>query len=90
MDDVDFGYPKYYDVYLDDLHTSYTRIHHSRLLTFRGRNLPHDEEVAENYWGASEIEHIYEELQKRNTTSANIAQLVFQANVRTLKMSDFG
>ena len=29
-------------------------------------------------------------LQKRSATSANIAQLVFQANITTLKMSDFG
>ena len=41
-------------------------------------------------WGASELEHIWEELQKRNATSANIVQLIFQANVTTLKMSSFG
>ena len=46
--------------------------------------------LAENHWGASELEHIWEELQKRSATSANIAQLVFQANVTTLKMADFG
>ena len=36
------------------------------------------------------MEHIYEELQKRSATSANIAQLVFQANITTLKIGDFG
>ena len=65
-------------------------IHHSRLLRFNGRPLPRNEAVSENYWGASELEHIWDELQKRSATSANIAQLVFQANITTLKMSDFG
>jgi hypothetical protein len=66
------------------------KIHHSRVLRFIGRELPYMETVAENYWGASELEHIWDELQKRSATSANIAQLVFQANITTLKMGDLG
>ena len=66
------------------------KIHHSRVLRFVGRELPYMETVAENYWGASELEHIWDELQKRNATSANIAQLVFQANITTLKMGHLG
>jgi hypothetical protein len=66
------------------------KIHHSRVLRFVGRELPYMETVAENYWGASELEHIWDELQKRSATSANIAQLVFQANITTLKMGHLG
>ena len=66
------------------------RIHHSRVLRFVGRELPQREMERENFWGASELEHIWEELQKRSAASANIAQLIFQANITTLKMSDFG
>ena len=66
------------------------KIHHSRVLRFVGRELPYMETVAENYWGASELEHIWDELQKRSATSANIAQLIFQANITTLKMGDLG
>ena len=66
------------------------RIHHSRVLRFIGRELPRMETIAENYWGASELEHIWEELQKRSATSANIAQLIFQANITTLKMGNLG
>jgi hypothetical protein len=90
MDDPEFGYPKYYDVILDNTSSETLRIHHSRLLRFTGRMLPIQEEINEEYWGASELEHVYEELQKRNATSANIAQLVFQANVSALKVGDFG
>ena len=90
LEDPDFGFPAYYtvNIELDNRHTM--RIHHSRLLRFVGRELPYAETVSESYWGASEMEHIWDELQKRNATSANIAQLVFQANITTLKMGKLG
>ena len=88
LDDPDFGYPRYYDFQTEELGS--LRVHHSRILRFTGRDLPRSQEIAEQYWGASELEHIWEELRKRTSTSENIAQLVFQANVTTLKMSDFG
>ena len=88
LDDPDFGLPKYYSVELDDLGT--VRLHHSRVLRFAGRDLPRREAERENWWGAGEMEHILEELQKRSAASANIAQLLFQANITTLKISDFG
>ena len=90
LDDPDFGLPKYYDVDTGIRDMERVRIHHSRVLRFIGRELPRREQVSEDYWGASEMEHIYEELQKRSATSANIAQLVFQANITTLKIGDFG
>ena len=90
LDDPDFGLPMYYTVNLEMEEQTSVRIHHSRVLRFIGRELPHMETVAENYWGASELEHIWEELQKRSATSANIAQLIFQANITTLKMGDLG
>ncbi len=90
LDDPDFGLPMYYTVDLEMEETLRVQIHHSRVLRFTGRELPHSEMVRENYWGASELEHMWEELQKRSSTSANIAQLVFQANITTLKMGDLG
>lgn len=90
LDDPDFGLPMYYDVNVDSGYGSgHIRVHHSRVLRFVGRELPHLETVREEYWGASEMEHIFEELQKRSASSANIAQLIFQANITTLKMADF-
>ena len=90
LDDPDFGLPEYYTVDLDMGDVRTVKIHHSRVLRFIGRELPHNEMVRENYWGASELEHIWEELQKRSAASANIAQLIFQANITTLKMGDLG
>ena len=88
LDDPDFGLPKYYSVDLEGF--GRVTMHHSRVLRFTGRELPGRETRRENYWGASELEHIREELQRRSAAAANIAQLMFQANITTLKMSDFG
>ena len=91
LDDPDFGLPEYYTVEIElDGKRQSVRMHHSRVLRFVGRELPQREMERENYWGASELEHIWDELMKRSATSANIAQLVFQANLTTLKISSFG
>lgn len=84
ISDPDYGLPEYYEI--TDMSTMETvEIHHSRILRFPGRELPYWEEVAEMYWGASEIEHIFEELAKRDNTSWNIASLVFRASIIATK-----
>ncbi len=90
LDDPDFGLPESYTVDLDLEKCRTAVLHHSRVLRFVGRELPRMETVREDYWGASEMEHIREELLKRSAASANIAQLIFQANITTLKMADYG
>ena len=90
LDDPDFGLPESYTVNLDMENCRSVTLHHSRVLRFIGRELPRMETLRENFWGASEMEHIMDELLKRSAASANIAQLLFQANITTLKMSDWG
>jgi len=91
ISDPDFGTPEYYNFSMTETDlASGIRVHHSRVLRFTGRELPYVERISESYWGMSELEHVYTELNKRNTSSANIAQLIFQANIRTYKMSDLG
>jgi len=90
LEDPDFGLPESYTVQLDTEDYRTVKLHHSRVLRFIGRELPRQEALREDFWGASEIEHIRDELQKRSAASANIAQLIFQANITTLKMADFG
>ena len=88
VDDPDYGLPMYYDVDLDG--DGIIRVHHSRVLRFIGRELPQGEMIRENYWGASELEHIWDELQRYTSVSANAAELVFKANLSTLKMDGLG
>lgn len=79
--DVEFGLPDYYQVVNSD--GSVAQVHHSRVLRFIGRDVPEWEKQAEVLWGVSEIEHVYDELKKRDNTSWNIANLVFRANLLT-------
>ena len=89
IDDPDFGKPKYYTISTNNTNTS-VKIHHSRIIKMIGRELPYWEELAEDYWGASELEHVYTELKKRDDTSANISFLIFLANIRIFKMKNLG
>lgn len=99
ISDEEYGYPKYYSISLfeanSNLMLSYNKqdlvkVHHSRIVRFNGRDLPLWERQAEMFWGESEIEIVFEELKKRDNTSANIASLIFLANIRVLKMNDLG
>lgn len=89
IDDPDFGKPKYYTISTNNTNNS-VKIHHSRIIKMIGRELPYWEEMAEDYWGASELEHVYTELRKRDDTSANISFLIFLANIRIFKMKNLG
>jgi phage-related protein (TIGR01555 family) len=80
---LDFGYPESYRVNPES--ASSFEVHSSRVLRFAGRSLPNWEWQAENRWGLSEIEIIYEELKKRDNTSYNLASLIFRANIFELR-----
>ena len=85
---VDFGLPV---SYLCTTETGQTfNVHGSRVLRFCGRDLPQWEWQAEWRWGLSEIEAIYDELRKRDNTSWSAANLMFRANIMSMKMKDVG
>jgi phage-related protein (TIGR01555 family) len=90
INDPEFGLPKYYMFRSQEKGGEVYKVHHSRIVRFEGYDLPEWERQAETYWGMSVIESVYEELKKRDNTSANIAGLIFLANLRILKMSDLG
>lgn len=78
MTDQDFGLPLFYEVRTPD-ESVRKRVHHSRVVRFIGRELPTEERIAENYWGASELEALYDEVVKRDNVSHNMAALTFRA-----------
>lgn len=88
INDNEFGLPESYQVTTEEGHL--LEVHHSRVLRFVGRELPYYEKLAEVHWGASEVEVVFDELKKRDNTSWNIAQLIFLANLRVLKMGSLG
>lgn len=83
--DPDFGLPEYYTIRDEERNFIAARVHHSRIVRFLGRELPWLESIAEQYWGESEIEAIFNEIVKRDNTSANIASLTFKANVNYME-----
>lgn len=83
--DPDFGMPEYYEVTLPE-GQGVIQLHNSRVCRFSGREMPYLEKLAENYWGTSEMEHVFSELKKRDNVSWNIALLTFMANIRVMKM----
>jgi phage-related protein (TIGR01555 family) len=87
--DPEFGMPKYYTI-TDNGTGQVVKVHYSRIVRFTGDDLPYWEAQAEQNWGASVIESIFDELKKRDNVSWNIAQLTFMASMRVLKMSDMG
>ena len=87
--DPEFGLPKYYTITDNDTNQM-VKVHYSRILRFTGDDLPYWEAQAEQNWGASVVESIFDELKKRDNVSWNIAQLTFMASLRVLKMSDMG
>lgn len=80
-EDADCGLPAYYVIRDEETGYAAARVHHSRIIRFIGRELPWMEQVAEQYWGESEIEAIYNEVVKRDNVSGNIAALTFRANI---------
>lgn len=85
--DPDFGLPAYYEV-RDENGIGQYRVHHSRVLRFCGTKMPFWEQVAEQYWGTSAIESMYDELTKRDNVAHNIANLTFKANLNVLKVEN--
>lgn len=86
-EDSDFGLPQFYDI-VDSSINIYARVHHSKVIRFIGRELPQFEKIKELYWGVSEVESIYRELVRRDTTAENIASLIFKANLSVLNIKD--
>ena len=87
MGDPDFGLPMYYQITDPDIGLN-QKIHHSRIVRFVGRELPYIEKIAEQYWGESEIEALYEDVKKHDNVSANMAGLTFRANVDTMEVDN--
>lgn len=83
----DFGLPRYYDVRDEAGNTAY-RVHHSRVLRFTGTTMPYYEQMAEQYWGTSAIESMYDDLVRHDNVLHNIAALTFKANLSVYEIEN--
>lgn len=84
MSDPDFGLPEYYTISSGENGQITSRVHHSRIVRFTGRELPFLEKLAETYWGESEIEPVFSDIRLYDNVMANMGNLTFRANVDTM------
>ena len=80
------GLPKYYRVTSDAPGYRGQRIHYSRAFRFLGVELPYWQAVMENLWGCSVIERLYDRMIGFDSASTGMAQLIYKAHLRTLKL----
>ena len=83
----DYGLPRWYEI-RDESGVIQYRVHHSRVLRFTGTEMPYYEEIAEQYWGTSAIEAMYDDLVRRDNVTHNIANLTFKACLSVYEIED--
>lgn len=82
----DLGKPEFYDIVTTENGIPAWRVHHSRLIRLDGVTLPYQQSKAENEWGMSVVERIFDRLTAFDSTSVGAAQLVYKAHLRTYKV----
>ncbi|MFJ7312531.1 DUF1073 domain-containing protein [Pseudomonas sp. NPDC098747] len=82
------GKPKYYHVVADAQALMNQKIHYSRVIRLEGVQLPYWQRIAENGWGQSVLERLWDRLIAFDSTTAGTAQLVYKAHLRTLSIKD--
>lgn len=80
----ELGLPKFYEVRPDyGTGLPYMKIHHSRMIRLEGVRLPYWQRIAENLWGQSVIERLFDRLVAFDSATQGAAQLVYKAHLRT-------
>lgn len=82
----DLGKPTFYDMVADYGALPRGRIHYSRVIRLDGVDLPFYQRIAENGWGLSVLEPLWDRLVAFDSATTGAAQLVFKAHLRTLKV----
>lgn len=82
----DLGKPKYYRVTPSAKALIGEKIHYSRCVRIDGLELPFRQQLAENGWGQSVLERMWDRVIAFDSTSAGAAQLVYKAHLRTYKV----
>lgn len=82
----DLGKPKYYTVVADAQALINQKIHYTRVIRREGVELPYWQRIAENGWGQSVLERMWDRLVAFDSVTSGIAQLVYKAHLRTYKV----
>lgn len=83
-----FGKPMYYQTVPDSMGMPLMTVHHSRMIRLEGVVLPYWQRIAENLWGQSVLERMWDRLLAFDSTTTGVAQLVYKAHLRTMKVPE--
>jgi phage-related protein (TIGR01555 family) len=83
---ADIGYPRFYTVIADAQALVNMKIHYSRVIRMEGIDIPYWQKVAENGWGISVLERIWDRIVAFDSATEGMAQLVYKAHLRTIKI----
>jgi phage-related protein (TIGR01555 family) len=82
----DMGKPVYYNVIADYAAIPKAKIHYSRVIRLDGMDLPFYQRVAENGWGLSVLEPMWDRLIAFDSASVGAGQLIYKAHLRTMSI----
>ncbi len=82
----DLGKPVFYDVLPAAGILPGTRIHYSRVLRMDGADLPFNQRIAENGWGLSVLEPMWDRLVAFDSATVGVGQLVYKAHLRVVSV----
>ncbi|MCL6467906.1 MAG: DUF1073 domain-containing protein, partial [Ralstonia sp.] len=82
----DMGRPVFYNVIADYAAIPKANIHYSRVIRLDGEDLPFYQRVAENGWGLSVIEPLWDRLISFDSATVGAGQLVYKAHLRVMKV----
>ncbi|MGA3827381.1 DUF1073 domain-containing protein [Pseudomonas chlororaphis] len=82
----DLGKPKFYTVVADAQALINQKIHYTRVIRREGVELPYWQRIAENGWGQSVLERLWDRLIAFDSVTSGTAQLVYKAHLRTYKV----
>lgn len=80
----DLGKPKYYQVVSGNQIMADQRIHYSRIIRFDGIELPYYQKMAENMWGLSVVERMWDRLLAFDSATTGAAQMLYKAYLRVI------
>lgn len=85
----DFGKPKYYRIVPAVIGIPLLKIHYTRCFRFDGIKLPYYQKLAENMWGLSIVERMYDRLLAYDSSTTGAAQLLYKAYLRVIGVDGF-
>lgn len=81
------GRPEFYRVGPQATALQNARVHRSRVVRIEGIRLPYYQRIAEQGWGLSIVERLFDRLLAFDSATTGAAQLVYKAYLRTMKVT---